>query len=240
MLFIGGIPALLALYIRMRVPESEAWQQHRAPSVGALLRTVAAHGRSFVYLVALMTMMMFLAHGTQDLYPDFLKTTHSFSAGTVSSIAILFNIGAVLGGLLFGHFSESGRRRSMIAALGFCLVMIPLWAFGQGLVTLAIGAFLMQVGVQGAWGVIPAHLNEMAPDAARGLMPGLAYQLGILLAAPTNSIQFALASRLGYPMALALFEGVVVVTLAILLSLGTERRGRAFTDEPAAARASPA
>jgi len=232
MFWIGGIPALLALYIRMRVPESEAWRQHRAPTVGAILRTVAGHGRSFVYLVVLMTLMMFLSHGTQDLYPDFLKTTHGLGEGTVSSIAILFNIGAVLGAIVFGQFSERGRRRSMIAALGLSLAVIPVWAFGGGLLTLTAGAFLMQVGVQGAWGVIPAHLNELAPDAARGLMPGLAYQLGILLAAPTNTIEYALAGRLGYPWALALFEAVVIVSLAAVLLLGTEQRGRSFFAAP--------
>jgi len=232
MFWLGGVPALLALYIRLRVPESEAWQQNRAPTVGAILRAVAGHGRSFVYLIALMTLMMFLSHGTQDLYPDFLKTTHLLADGTVSSIAILFSVGAVLGAIVFGHFSESGRRRSMMFALGLSLAVIPLWAFGHSLPVLALGAFLMQVGVQGAWGVIPAHLNELAPDAARGLMPGLAYQLGILLAAPTNSLQYALAGRVGYPAALALFEFVVIVSLTAVLLFGSERRGRSFFGEP--------
>ena len=232
MFWSGGLPALLAFYIRTRVPESEAWKQHRAPSISALLRTLAGHGKTFAYLVGLMTLMMFLSHGTQDLYPDFLKTVHNFSPGTVSSIAILYNLGAVLGAVIFGHFSEVGRRRSMIAALGLSLAMIPLWAFAQGRTWLALGAFLMQVGVQGAWGVIPAHLNELAPDSARGLMPGLAYQLGILLAAPTNSLQFHLARNLGYPQALALFEVVVIVSLAAALLLGYEQRGRSFLLRP--------
>jgi len=234
MFFLGGIPALLALYIRMRVPESQAWQQHRAPTVGAILRTVAGHGRSFVYLVVLMTLMMFLSHGTQDLYPDFLKTTHPLSEATISYIAMLYNAGAVLGAIVFGHFSEAGRRVSMIAALALSLAVIPLWAFGSSMTVLALGAFLMQVGVQGAWGVIPAHLNELAPDAARGLMPGLAYQLGILLAAPTNSVEYALAGRLGYPRALALFEVLVIVALTAALLLGSEKRGRSFVGAPPA------
>jgi SHS family lactate transporter-like MFS transporter len=240
MFWLGGVPALLALYIRMRVPESEAWQQNRASSVGAILRTVAGHGRSFVYLVVLMTLMMFLSHGTQDLYPDFLKTTHALAEGTVSSIAILISVGAVLGAIVFGQLSEGGRRRSMMAALGLSLAVIPLWAFGQKLSALTFGAFLMQVGVQGAWGVIPAHLNELAPDAARGLMPGLAYQLGILLAAPTNNIQYALAGRLGYPWALALFESVVIVSLVAMLLIGSERRGRSFFEEPEPNESRPA
>ena len=233
MFWSGGLPALLALYIRARVPESEAWKQHRAPSVSALLRTLAGHGKSFAYLVGLMTLMMFLSHGTQDLYPDFLKTVHGFSTGTVSSIAILYNMAAVLGAVVFGHFSEVGRRRSMIFALGLSLAMIPLWAFGQGWLWLALGACLMQVGVQGAWGVIPAHLNELAPDSARGLMPGLAYQLGILFASPVNSIEYHLRDHLGYPGALALFEAVVILCLAAALLLGHEQRGRSFLGPPA-------
>ena len=121
-----------------------------------------------------MTLMMFLSHGTQDLYPDFLKSTRGFTQAVVSYMAILYNIGAVLGAIVFGHFSEGlGRRRSMIAALLLSLAVIPAWAFGASLAMLALGAFLMQVGVQGAWGIIPAHLNELSPDAVRGLMPGL-------------------------------------------------------------------
>jgi SHS family lactate transporter-like MFS transporter len=232
MFWSGGLPALLAFYIRTRVPESEAWKQHRAPSVSALLHTLTGHGKSFAYLVGLMTLMMFLSHGTQDLYPDFLKTVHRFSPGTVSSIAILYNIGAVLGAVVFGYFSEVGRRRSMIAALGLSLLMIPLWAFGRGAAWLTLGAFLMQVGVQGAWGVIPAHLNELVPDSARGLMPGLAYQLGILFASPVNSIEYHLRDHLGYPSALALFELVVILCLAAALLLGHEQRGRSFLRPP--------
>ena len=228
MFFVGGVPAVLALYIRMRVPESDAWRQHRAPTVGALLRTVAGHGRTFGYLVVLMTLMLFLAHGSQDLYPDFLKTAHGLSVETISSVAILASIGAVLGAVVFGLLSEAGRRRSMLAALGLVVAVIPFWAFGQGFIMLAAGAFALSFGVQGAWGVVPAHLSELAPDAARGLMPGLAYQVGILLAAPTNTLQFALAGRVGYPWALALFEAAVVAALAVVLLVGREERGRSF------------
>jgi SHS family lactate transporter-like MFS transporter len=116
----------------------------------------------------------------------------------------------------------------MIAALALSLLMVPLWAFSHSLVLLVLGAFVMQMGVQGAWGVIPVHLNELSADAARGLMPGLAYHLGILFASPTNSIQYALRDRFGYQWALAGFEVVTIVALAILLSLGTEAHGREF------------
>jgi len=232
MFWVGGAPALLALYIRSKVKESEAWQQHRAPTVGAIVRTASGHWKIFSYLVLLMTLMMFLSHGTQDLYPHFLKTAHGFSTPTVSYAAILYNIGAVLGAILFGHLSESfGRRRSIIASLALALVVIPAWAFGTSLPMLLAGAFLMQMGVQGAWGIIPAHLNELSPDSVRGLMPGFAYQLGILFAAPTNNLEYALRDHLGYAWALAAFEITNILLLATVVALGTERKGKSFLRE---------
>ena len=229
MFWVGGAPALLALYIRAKVPESEAWKQHRAPSTRAVLKTLASHKGLFAYLVLMMTFMMFLSHGTQDLYPDFLKNARHVPAKTVPYVAMLYNVGAILGAMMFGHFSERiGRRTAMRAALAVSLCVIPLWAFGGSLPVLAIGAFLMQVGVQGAWGIIPAHLNELSPDSARGLVPGLAYQFGILIAAPTNTIEYALRDWLGYQWALASFEIATIVLLAVTLTLGTERKGRSF------------
>src|SRR5229473_2395288 len=206
MFWIGALPALLALYIRTKVPESEAWKQHRAASTGQILRIVAGERKRFAYLVVLMTFMMFLSHGTQDLYPDFLKEVHKISAAMVANIAMIYNVGAVVGAIVFGHLSQvAGRRKGMIAALGLSLLLIPLWAFGSGLLAIIAASFLMQAGVQGAWGVIPVHLNELSAAAARGLMPGLAYQLGILIASPTNLIQYALYGHFGYQEALAGF-----------------------------------
>ncbi len=229
MFWIGALPALLALYIRTKVPESEAWKQHRAANTAQLIRVVARQWKRFAYLVVLMTFMMFLSHGTQDLYPDFLKEVHRFSDTARANVLIIANVGAVVGAILFGHLSQvAGRRKGMIAALGLSLLLIPLWAFGGGLVAILAAAFLMQAGVQGAWGVIPAHLNELSADAARGLMPGLAYQLGILLASPTNSVQYALRERFGYQWAMAGFEIVTILALAMLLWLGSEEHGRSF------------
>ena len=229
MFWIGALPALLALYIRMKVPESEAWKQHRAASTGEVLRVVAGQWRRFLYLVLLMTFMMFLSHGTQDLYPDFLQEVHKVSAASRANIAMIYNVGAVVGAILFGLLSQAaGRRKGMLAALALSLLVIPVWAFSGSLTVLVVGAFVMQMGVQGAWGVIPVHLNELSADAARGLMPGLAYQLGILFASPTNSIQYSLRHRFGYEWALAGFEIVTIVSLAILLLGGSEAHGREF------------
>jgi SHS family lactate transporter-like MFS transporter len=229
MFWLGGLPALLAFYISARVPESEAWKQHRAPSTLAVLRIVATQWKSFLYLVLLMTFMMFLSHGTQDLYPDFLGTVHKMAPAMQSYMAILYNIGAITGAVIFGQLSERlGRRVTMICSMTLALLVIPLWAFGNTIAVLAIGAFLMQAGVQGAWGIIPVHLSELSPDETRGLVPGLAYQLGILIAAPTNSLEFALRGRVGYQWALAGFEIVTIAVLIVTISLGKERKGRSF------------
>jgi SHS family lactate transporter-like MFS transporter len=237
MFWVGGAPALLALYIRSKVPESEAWKQHRAPTTGAILAVVRENWKSAIYLVLMMTLMMFLSHGTQDLYPDFLKSARGASSKTASELTMFFNVGAIVGTLLFGQLSQMwGRRKSMIAALLLTLVTIPAWAFATPILTLAIAAFILQAGVQGAWGVIPAHLNELSPDQTRGLLPGLAYQLGILIAAPVNSIEYWLHARFGYSWALAGFETVNIAILIVVLALGKERKGKSFLAEPNPAR----
>jgi SHS family lactate transporter-like MFS transporter len=229
MFWIGALPALLALYIRTKVPESEAWKQHRAASTGQVLRVVAGQWRRFLYLVLLITFMTFLSHGTQDLYPDFLQEVHKVSAVGRANIAMVYNIGAIVGAILFGYLSQvAGRRKGMLAALALSLVVIPVWAFSGSLTMLVVGAFVMQMGVQGAWGVIPVHLNELSADAARGLMPGMAYQIGVLFGSPTNSIEFALHHRFGYQWALAGFEIITILVLAVLLQGGTEAHNREF------------
>jgi MFS transporter, SHS family, lactate transporter len=229
MFWAGGLPALLAFYIRWKVTESESWKQNRMPGFRSIVGAALSNWRLFAYLVGMMSLMHFLSHGTQDLYPHFLKSEHGFSTSTVANIAILYNVGSLLGAVIFGRLSERiGRRRSLVTAALVALCAIPLWAFGMGLYTLAIGAFLMQVGVQGAWGIIPAHLNELSPAALRGLVPGLAYQLGILVAAPVNNIEYALRDHFGYAWALAGFEVVNIIFLAIVVSLGPERSGKDF------------
>jgi MFS transporter, SHS family, lactate transporter len=179
-----------------------------------------------------MTFMMFLSHGTQDLYPDFLGTVHKLAPAMQSYMAINYNIGAIVGAVIFGQLSERlGRRLTMISSMSLALCVIPLWAFGGSLAVLAIGSFLMQAGVQGAWGIIPVHLSELSPDETRGLVPGLAYQLGILIAAPTNSVEFMLRDYVGYRWALAGFEIITIAVLIVTIALGKERKGRSFHRE---------
>src|SRR5436189_286798 len=151
--------------------------------------------------------------------------------------AMLYNIASVIGAMVFGQLSERlGRRYSILGALTLSLVAIPAWAFGGSLAILIIGACLLQAGVQGAWGIIPAHLNELSPDAARGLIPGLAYQLGILFAARTNSIEYRLSGRFGYSWALAGFEIANILVLATVVALGSERKGKSFLREEVGTR----
>jgi SHS family lactate transporter-like MFS transporter len=225
-----GVPvAFLTVGLAARAPESAAWQQHSQTSVAGMFPILWEHRKGFLYLLLVMVGMTSLSHGTQDLYPDFLKTVRGLARPEISQIAILYNICAILGALLFGRFSEFvGRRRSIILALCLCLAALYPWAFVAAPLPLIAGACLMQSGVQGAFGIIPAHLNELAPDAIRSLFPGFVYQLGVLIASPAVSIQYALRNRLGYSWALALFESVVICSLVIIFACGPERKGRNF------------
>ena len=232
MFWVGGIPALLALYIRTKVPESEAWKLHRVAKTIDGPRIAWQHKRLSLYLIVLMFLMNCLSHGTQDLYPDFLKHGHGVAANTVAYVTMFYNVGAVTGAVIFGLLSERlGRRYSMLAALAVALAIMPAWAFGSTLTILALGAFVMQMGVQGAWGIIPVHLNELSPPAVRGLLPGFTYQIGILFAASTPTAEFALRDHLGYAWALTSFELVVIALLALWLFFGDEKHGRSFLHE---------
>ncbi len=229
-MFCIGFPvAILISILALRAPESSAWQLHHQRSIRTMFRVLWRNRNGFAYMLLVMTVMSCLSHGTQDLYPDFLKSAHGFARSLVSDIAILYNLCAIASSPLFGHLSESfGRRRTMMLALGVACVALYPWAFGVAPATLMIGACLMQTGVQGTFGVIPAHLNELAPNAVRSLFPGFGYQLGVLLASPAVSIQYALQKRLGYPWALTLFEGVVIGSLIVIFALGPEHKGRDF------------
>ncbi|MBV8206827.1 MAG: MFS transporter [Acidobacteria bacterium] len=229
MFWLGGLPALLALYIRSKVPESEAWHEHRVESNLHIWRTVLSRWTTVIYLLVMMALFNMLSHGTQDLYPDFLISAHHFTKDRASDIAIIYTVGMVVGAIIFGRLSDTiGRRRSILAALVLSLAVIPWWAFGGTTIALIAGSFLMQAGVQGAWGIVPAQLNELSPDAVRGLLPGLVYQLGVLIASPTNGVEFALRDRLGYQWALAGFEITVIVALALVVAFGREEKGRSF------------
>src|SRR5207302_10508743 len=233
--FVGAPVAVLIVTLTLFAPESEAWKRHRPASVQHIFRSVAHHKGMFFYLLLMMSVMLCLSHGTQDLYPDFLKSIPGITAQTIFGmktlygIPILYNIGAIVGALIFGHLSQKvGRRYAIMLALLISLVSFPAWAFGTSLGVLVVGSYLMQTGVQGAFGVIPAHLNELSPDAVRSLFPGFVYQLGVLIGSPAVVIEYTLRDHFGYQWALAGFEGCVIVALMFIYGLGPEKRGRSF------------
>jgi SHS family lactate transporter-like MFS transporter len=230
MFMVGALPALLVLFIRRNVEESPAWQQRSAQSNG-MGATLRGRWKLFIYVIVLMAAFNSFSHGTQDIYPTFLQVQQKYPPEIVSTIAIIYNLGAILGGLTFGAFSEHiGRRRTIVIAALLTLPIIPLWTFANNVVLLSIGAFLIQFFVQGAWGVIPVHLNELSPDSVRGTFPGFTYQLGNLLASKNGTIQATLAVSFGnnYGLALAITAAIVAIAVSVVAALGPEARGVKF------------
>lgn len=237
----GALPAFIVLYIRANVPESPAWQagarSRDSHASSSLIAAFRAQPALFIYTIALMAGFNFMSHGSQDLYPTFLQKQRGFGVGTVTLLAIVANIGAILGGILFGGFSQSiGRRRAIVTAALLGLLAIPLWVFAPSIALLGIGAFLMQFFVQGAWGVIPIHLNELSPPGIRGTFPGFRYQLGNLISAGSVQLEAAFAATshtagggANYARALAIIMACIFVIVAGLAAIGRERRGRTLT-----------
>ena len=231
---VGALPAVLVLYIRRKVPESPVWQAGRREQVRVDLRqAMRGHWKLFAYMIVLMCAFNAFSHGSQDMYHTFEEVNLHLPTGSGAAFVLvaLLNLGALAGGLFFGAWSERvGRRKAMIVAALLAIPVIPLWMHGGSLWLLGLGAFLIQVMVQGAWGVVPSHLNELSPDAVRGTLPGFAYQLGNLLAAGTATAQTWLAHRHGgdYAYAMSLWIAVVAVLLALLVWLGPEARGVGF------------
>jgi len=230
MFIIGASPALLVLYIRYGVGESPAWQNASAPqraSAAALWKAIRDYFPTFAYLVLLMACFNAFSHGSQDLYPTFLQKQHHFSAAAAGTIVVIMNLGALSGGICFGAWSERlGRRRAIVLATLLALPMIPLWAYSQTAVTLAVGGFLMQFMVQGAWGIVPAHLNELSPSAVRAILPGFAYQVGNLGMSWMAPFQTGIAEAHGndYAYILAWTMAVVAIVLVVVTLLGREAR----------------
>ena len=240
LLALGALPALLILYIRRNVPESPAWEAGRRNAKlngqlhGNFLLAMRGKWLFLAYVVVMMTAFNFLSHGTQDLYPTFLKKQHHFTPAVVTTLTIVLNLGAVVGGLIFGTLSERiGRRKAIVLAALLALPIIPLWAFSATPLLLGAGAFMIQIAVQGAWGVVPAHLNELSPEGARGAFPGFAYQLGNLFAAGNAYIQARIAESHhdNYGLALASVCAVVAVLVALFVGFGPEAKGVAFGSE---------
>ncbi len=257
MFIIGAAPALLVLYISARIPESAAW---RAASGAAPRKTgptregsrelwsgLAGHWPLALYGIALMAAFNFFSHGTQDLYPTFLGAQRGFSTHTISIVTVVYNVGAIVGGLCFGRLSSAiGRRRAIALAVALALPVLPFWAFAQTPLGVAAAAFAMQFMVQGAWGVVPVHLNELSPGNMRGTFPGVVYQLGSLIASSTATLQVMLAvheggsARPDYAFALGLVCAVTAVVLVVLALAGPERRDVQLDVAQAAPQGEPA
>jgi SHS family lactate transporter-like MFS transporter len=235
MFVIGALPAFLVIYIRTKVDESPAWLQGRVSrkAESHLGKDIRTYLGTFAFLVLLMFAFNSFSHGSQDLYPTFLTKGHQFAPPTVMFITVVCNIGALLGGILFGTWSEKiGRRRAIVVAALLAIPVIPLWAYSHTVAMLAVGGFLMQFMVQGAWGVIPAHLNELSPPAVRGTFPGFAYQLGNLLSSRNGVFQGKLVENRyagAYQPVLAGTVALVAALVAVVTWSGRERRGSDLT-----------
>ena len=258
---IGVLPALLVVFIRQRVPESPVWVQRNAARLagaGAAPTPVATQRQTaptrkqpigklvalYIYAILLMSAFNYMSHGTQDLYPTFLEAQRKLAPGGVTIIAIIYNIGAIIGGMVFGFYSQRwGRRRLIIIAAILGIVVIPLWVFSPSIVLLTVGAFLMQFFVQGAWGVIPIHLNEISPGGARGTFPGFTYQLGNVISAPAAFLEASFAAsyfksgnvadyaKAQAVLALIIFLLVILFTAIGQFWIGHEKRGIDFVTD---------
>ena len=236
MFMVGAAPALLLLYIRSKVPESEVWRAGQTANLQQSLWTgLKGHWPLAAYAILLMTAFNFFSHGTQDLFPHFLEVQRGFSSGTVSYIAVVYNLGAICGGLTIGALSSRiGRRRAIALAAGAALIVLPFWGLATAAVSIAIAAFAMQFMVQGAWGVVPVHLNELSPPALRATFPGFVYQLGNFFASGNAPLQTMIAESHGsvsqpdFAFALMLVCSVVAATLLVLALVGPERRDVRF------------
>ena len=237
MFVVGALPAFLVIYIRTKVEESPAWRQGRGSAVGvqrSLGKDILKYLGTFTFLAVLMFVFNAYSHGTQDIYPTFLQKNRGFSPKTVGLVAIVYSVGALLGGIVFGSWSERvGRRKAIVIAAVLTIPMIPLWAYSHTAPMIALGSFLMQFMVQGAWGVIPAHLNELSPPAVRGTFPGLAYQLGNLLASRNSVIQAKITEHYfggNYAPVLAGTALLVAALVAIVTISGREAKGADLSD----------
>ncbi len=237
MFFVGGLPALLTLFVRAKVKETDAWHEART-DWPTYRRAIRQNLRLFAYLVGMMTIMAFVSHGTQDMYPTFLQRERHFSPELTAVITMISMTGAIVGGLLFGLYSDrTGRRRAMITALLLACAVVPLWVLAPSTTIIVLGAFLMQFMVQGAWGIVPAHINELAPNQLRGFFPGLAYQLGILFASSIVYIEALLGEHFSYSHTMGLLAATVTVLGALIVGLGPEAKGVLFTSAPCAGTA---
>jgi SHS family lactate transporter-like MFS transporter len=230
--YLGGLPALLSLFIFSKVKESPVWHEHRS-DWKTYRSSALRHWRRFLYLALLMGMVGFMAHGTQDMYPTFLRRDRLYSARLTADIIIVSMIGAMLGGLAFGFLSDKfGRKRAMVTAALCGLVVVPLWIAAPSVALCVVGVSLMQFFVQGAAGIIPVQMNELTPGNLRGVLPGLAYQVGVVFASSITFFEAVLGEHLTYAQAMGSLAGMVLLASSVVFALGPENKGISFSKEP--------
>jgi SHS family lactate transporter-like MFS transporter len=233
MFFLGGLPALLSIFVMLKVEEPAAWHEHRT-DWRTYVRSLPAAWRRFLYLVLLLTAMGFISHGTQDLYPTFLQQQRHFAPNQVALTTMLSMVGAIFGGVIIGRASDwFGRRRAMIGGVIGALLVVPLWIAAPSSALVVAGGFLMQFFVQGAWGVIPAHMNELSPAHLRGFLPGFAYQLGMLCAGVVPYLETVIGEHLSYAQSMGGFAAAAFVVGIVVIALGPEAHGVSFRKQPA-------
>jgi SHS family lactate transporter-like MFS transporter len=229
MFFIGAIPALVTVLLCLKVEESAAWRESHTTDWTAYRKSILQNSRLFLYMVLLMTMMTFISHGTQDLYPTYLQRQRGFNVNLTSLITSISMVGAIIGGLIGGHFSDRlGRRRMMVTAAFLATASIPLWVLAPNIPLTMVGAFLMQFMVQAAWGVVPAHINELSPGQLRGFLPGLSYQLGVLFSSSVGYIEAVLGEHFSYATSMGGLAAVVLLVGAVVIWAGPEAKGVSF------------
>ncbi len=235
MFVVGFSITLLIVLLCWKAPESRAWKSNRPRSITDIGRVLIQNFKIFAYLLLVMAAINCLSHGNQDLYPDFLKSlpwlagSKILGMNVLYGIPVIYNFTAILGAIFFGRISELfGRRRSIILALCLGAISLYPWAFGGSLWILLLGSCMIQASAQGAFGIIPAHLNELSPAPIRGLFPGLVYQLGVLIAAPSVGLEYVLRGHFGYPWAMTIFEATVIICLGTIILLGPEKRGQSL------------
>jgi len=228
MFFVGGLPALLSIFVLVRVKESEAWREHRTDR-STYWKSMPAVWKRFLYLVLLLTAMGFISHGTQDLYPTFLLQQRHFTPEHAAETTMLTMVGAIIGGIVIGYCSDRfGRRRAMIGGALAALLIVPLWIAAPTSALLIAGGFLMQFCVQGAWGVIPAHMNELSPAHLRGFLPGFAYQIGMLIAGIVPYLEALLGEHFNYAQAMGGLAAISLLIGTVIIGLGPEAHGITF------------
>jgi SHS family lactate transporter-like MFS transporter len=235
MFFLGGLPALLSIFVLVKVKESEAWHEHRTDWT-TYWRSLPGVWRRFLYLVVLLTAMGFISHGTQDLYPTFLQQQRHFSPEHVAETTMLSMVGAIIGGIVIGYCSDRfGRRRAMVGGAVGALAVVPLWIAAPTSALVVLGGFLMQFCVQGAWGILPAHMNELSPAHLRGFLPGFAYQLGMLCAGIVPYLETIVGEHFSYAQSMGGFAAAALVVGIVIIALGPEAHGISFRKTPAPA-----